>query len=114
MHELSIVMGIVDIAESEAKKAKVSSFDVIELDIGNLSGIVMEALDFAWQSAVGGTVLENAERRVNRIEAVAKCVDCNHEFVSDTLYEQCPKCQSYFTNLIKGNELKIKSLEYNT
>lgn len=112
MHELSIVIGIVDIAEAEAKKAKVKSFDLIELEIGNLSGIVIEALDFAWQSAVVGTVLENSIRRINRIEAIAKCVDCDHEFISTTLYENCPKCNSYFTNLIKGNELKIKSLEY--
>lgn len=107
-------MGIVDIAESEAKKADVTSFDVIELEIGMLSGIVMEALDFAWQSAIVDTVLEKAERKVNLIQAVAKCADCEHEFKSDTLYECCPKCGSYFTNLIKGNELKIKSLEYNT
>ena len=114
MHELSIVMGIVDIAESEAAKAGISSFDTIELDIGNLAGIVMEALDFAWQPGTKGSVLEKAERKVNRIEAIAKCVDCDHEFVSETLYESCPECGSYFTNLIQGNELRIKSLEYST
>ena len=114
MHELSIVMGIVDIAESEASKAGVSSFDVIELDIGKQSGIVMEALDFAWDSAVGGTVLERAVRKVNLIEAIAKCSKCDHEFTSETLYEACPKCGDYFTNLIQGKELKIKSLEYST
>jgi len=114
MHELSIVMGIVDIAESEASKAGISSFDVIELDIGKLSGIVMEALDFAWETAMGGTVLENAERRINLIEAIAKCSKCDHEFASETLYEACPKCGDYFTNIIKGKELRIKSLEYST
>ena len=114
MHELSIVMGIVDIAEKEAKKAGVSSFDVIELDIGKLSGIVMEALDFAWDSAVGGTVLEKAERKINRIEAVSKCSRCGHEFVCETLYDACPACGDYFTQMIQGNELKIKSLEYKT
>lgn len=114
MHELSIVMGIVDIAQKEAEKANIDSFNIIELEIGKLSGISMEALDFAWQSAVLGTVLENAERKIILIEAVAKCVDCDSEFISDTLYECCPDCGSFFTNLLKGNELKVKSLEYNS
>ncbi len=114
MHELSIVMGIIDIAEEQAKKAGVKEFDSIELEIGTLSGIVTEALDFAWQSAVGGTVLEKAERKIISIKAVSRCIDCGNEFSTAALYEKCPRCGSYVTNLIKGNELKVKSLSYNS
>ena len=52
MHELSIVTGIIDIAEEEAAKAGVKAFSGIDLEIGTLSGIVKEALDFAWDFAV--------------------------------------------------------------
>ena len=110
MHELSIVMSIVDIAEEEAAKANVKRFDTIELEIGTLAGVVMEALDFAWQTAISNTVLEHAQRKVNLVRAVARCGDCNHEYETQTLYEACPACGSYFTHLIRGNELKIKSL----
>ena len=110
MHELSIVMSIVDIAEEEAAKANVKSFDTIVLEIGTLSGIVMEALDFAWPDAVSNTVLDRAYREIHHVSAVAKCNDCSCEFEVQTLYEACPDCGSYYTRLIKGNELKIKSL----
>ncbi len=110
MHELSIVMSIVDIATEEAYKAGVSKFDSIELDIGTLSGIVFDALDFAWQATVTNTVLDGAKCNINKIQAVSQCRDCGHKFETKTLYEACPKCGSYFTLLIKGNELKIKSL----
>lgn len=114
MHELSIVMGIIEIAEKEAAKAHLSSFDSIELDIGQLSGIVLDALDFAWEIAVKDTVLANAERQINYINAQSKCLDCNTEFDSESLFEACPNCASYTTTLIKGNELKVKSLTSNT
>jgi hydrogenase nickel incorporation protein HypA/HybF len=110
MHELSIAMSIVDIAEEEAQKANIKKFSAIELEIGTLSGIVMEALDFAWPEAVKNSVLENAERSISEIKAVAQCNDCGHKFEAQTLYDACPECGSYFTRLIQGKELRIKSL----
>ncbi len=112
MHELSIVMSIVDIAEKEAIKANVDSFSQIELTIGSQSGIVMEALDFAWNSGVKNTVLENAKLSIKHIKAISKCSDCGYTFEIENLYDACPKCNSLFTDLIQGNELQISSLSY--
>jgi len=46
MHELSIALGIVDIAEKETKKAKKHKVDLIELEIGTLAGIEFDSLGF--------------------------------------------------------------------
>ena len=46
MHELSIVLGIVDIADEQVRKAHARKVDSIDLDVGTLAGIEMEALDF--------------------------------------------------------------------
>ena len=110
MHELSIVMSIVDIAEKEAIKANVKAFSQIELEIGTQSGIVLEALDFAWKSGVANTVLSHAKRSIFSVQAQAECTECNHLFDIESIYDTCPKCNSYFTEIIKGKELKIKSL----
>ena len=67
MHELSIVMGIIKIAEVEAEKAGAKNVDLIELEIGNLAGVEIEALDFAWTEAVKHTILENAKRKSDLI-----------------------------------------------
>ena len=111
MHELSIAMGIVDIAEKEVKKINASRVVVIELDIGDLSGVEMEALDFAWETATKGTVLENAERIVNRIKAKAKCMQCGFDYDVEALYDACPECKCYFKDIYQGKELRVKSLE---
>ncbi len=52
MHELSIAMGIVDIAKNEAVKHQFSEIELIELEIGTLSGVEIESLNFAWPLAV--------------------------------------------------------------
>ena len=111
MHELSIAMGIVDIAEKETSKAKATKVELIELEIGTLAGIEFDSLDFVWPSAVKDTVLENAIKKINIIHGEAKCSDCDTIFKLDNIYDACPNCNSYLKGIIKGKELLVKSLE---
>lgn len=62
MHEMSVALGIVKIAESETAKANAKRVDLIELEIGTLAGIEFESLDFVWPAAVKDTVLEKAKK----------------------------------------------------
>ena len=111
MHELSIVMGILKIAENETKKAGASKVDLIELEIGTLAGIELNALDFAWSRAISNTVLETAEKKIDVIEAKAQCMDCDHIFTLQQVYDPCPKCQNYLKGILQGKELRVKALE---
>ncbi|MEK6783825.1 MAG: hydrogenase maturation nickel metallochaperone HypA [Bacteroidota bacterium] len=110
MHELSIVMGIVDIAEEQLKKEQGHHIDQIELDIGTMAGIEFEALDFAWDAGVRNTVLSNAVRQINRIQAKARCLECGSEFQVTEAFQQCPVCEGYLNEFIQGKELRVKSL----
>ena len=110
MHELSIVQNILEIANHEVTKAKASQVNQIDLNIGMLSGVEMDALLFAWKACVPNTVLAKAKRVINRIPAKAKCVSCKHEFETNDFFAQCPACQEYLTELIQGKELIVKSL----
>ncbi len=111
MHELSIALGIVKIAEDETAKVNAAKVTKIELEIGVLSGIEIESLNFVWESAVQDTVLEKAEKEITVIEGCGKCIDCNTEFDMENIYDCCPKCNSNFKGILKGKELKVKALE---
>jgi hydrogenase nickel incorporation protein HypA/HybF len=110
MHELSIVMGIVDIAEQEAAKADAAIIEEIEIDIGCLSTIEMNAFEFAWQQAVKQTVLEKTVKKINRIKGKAICLDCDASFALENLYDACPVCKRHLIQIIEGKELRVKSL----
>ncbi len=111
MHELSVAMGIVRIAEKETAKARAKSVELIELEIGTLAGIEFESLDFVWPAAVKDTVLEHAKRHIHKIRAKGQCVDCDTIFEMEHLYDACPKCQSNFKGILQGKELRVKALE---
>jgi len=110
MHELSIVLGIVDIATNELAKSKASKIDSIELEIGKLAGVEPFALDFAWPEATKNTVLANSTKTVSYIDGLAECLECNYQFEMEFMYDECPSCKSYFKNIIKGKELRVKAL----
>jgi len=110
MHELSIVMSILDIAERETARAGGGVVEEIELDIGELSTIQMEAFTFAWDQAVKHTILEKAGRKVNRIGGKAKCLSCCIEFSIHDIFEPCPVCGDHLVEIVAGKELRVRSL----
>lgn len=110
MHELSIALSIVDVAEKEVAKINGESVSDIELEIGKLAGIEKDALEFAWPEAIKNSVLKNANRTIVWVDAEAMCNECQKTYPIRDLFDVCPYCGSYFKEINKGKELKIKSL----
>jgi hydrogenase nickel incorporation protein HypA/HybF len=111
MHELSIALGIVKIAEQEIAKSEKKKIDVIELEIGTLAGIEFDALEFVWPMAVEKTILEKSEKKIEIVKAKAKCMDCDTVFNLDFIYDACPNCNSHLKALLQGKELRVKALQ---
>ena len=103
-------MSIVNIAEDQVKKAAATRVDKIELEIGDLAGIELSALDFAWGPATRNSVLEHAEREIIQIPGRARCMECDAEFQVENLFDLCPQCQSFVTELLSGKGLRVKAL----
>jgi hydrogenase nickel incorporation protein HypA/HybF len=110
MHELSIAISIVDMAINQAKMASADRVSEVELDIGTLSGIEYESLEFALGVAARETILEKTLFRINRVEPVAECPACEHLYTPEGIYSHCPECNKQGIRLIRGTELQIKSL----
>jgi hydrogenase nickel incorporation protein HypA/HybF len=110
MHELSIVMSIIDIAHQHAEKEQATSIDEIDLDIGNLSTVEPDAFEFAWKQGVKNTLLSNAIKNINWIKGMALCSDCNNSFEIKNLYDECTHCKGHLLQIISGKELRVRSL----
>jgi hydrogenase nickel incorporation protein HypA/HybF len=110
VHEFSIAISIIEIAEKEAKAANANSITELVLDIGTQSGIEIYALETALEMAVINTSLEKAKIQINQIQAEAKCKDCSEVFIIENIFGPCPKCGGFYHEIISGKEMKIKSL----
>jgi len=113
MHELSIVMSIIETAEQQVKQHQAYRVESIDLVIGDLAGVDSHALDFAWDAAVKNTVLQSAQRNVIHKEGLAKCIECDCEFHVKEIYDPCPLCGQHLVQIIQGRELQIKSMILN-
>jgi hydrogenase nickel incorporation protein HypA/HybF len=110
MHEMSIAINIVEIAEERARLENATEVVEIDLEVGELAGVVYDALDFALSSAVKNTLLENAKINVTKIPGLAQCQRCMHEYPTDDYFSGCPVCGDFMTEIIKGKELRVKSI----
>lgn len=114
MHELSVALSVVEMATREMKKNKANGIISIELEIGKLSGVQLDSLEFAWPIAIKGTALEQAERKIHVIPGKGVCKSCNTEFELEQLFDPCPNCGEFLISLLSGRELKLKSLIFLT
>lgn len=60
MHELSIAMSIADAAAEEALRYAGTRVAAVHLRLGELSGVVKDALLFSWDASCEGTPIAGA------------------------------------------------------
>lgn len=111
MHELSLAINIVEICEQTALQNNASVITSLTLDVGKLSGVVMEALETAMESAITNTIMQNATIHYNLIQGMAQCAECGNKFDVVEIYEECPVCNSYKSSIIAGKELTVSSID---
>ena len=110
MHELSIAYSIVEIVKNEAEKANSIKVSEIELVVGTLSGIEVEALEFAMEVSIKNSIMENAKVKIIQKKAMAICKKCNFDFAITSLFDPCPNCGRFENEVYQGQEMLVKSL----
>lgn len=112
MHELSIAYSLVQTAEAAAADAGVSHVDVVYLRLGEMSGVVDDALLFGYDVATRGTCLEGSRLEIEKVPVVVYCPMCDaeHELPSIQLF-RCPVCDTPVLDIRQGREIELVSLE---
>ena len=111
MHELSIAMSIVELAEEEAKRRGVQ-VNVVHLKLGALSGVVKKALLSCYEMACENTPLQGSRLLVEDIPVVIFCPSCRAQrTLSSVQLFCCPKCGTPTSVIVQGKELEVVALE---
>jgi hydrogenase nickel incorporation protein HypA/HybF len=113
VHEVSLVLALLELADDAARREGASRIEVVHVELGALSGVVPEALAFAFAGAKAGTLAEGARLEIHLLPAVAYCVACGREFEvqSDFGVVLCPCCERPSAALRQGYELTLSRLE---
>lgn len=111
MHEIAMTESIIEMAEAEARKHGSDRIDSIKLRIGQFTGVVKEALEFAFDAARHGTLAEKAELYIEIVPMRLKCRLCDKVFSSDGHFDFfCPDCDQP-GDIISGRELQIEYID---
>jgi hydrogenase nickel incorporation protein HypA/HybF len=111
MHEVSIMEEAVRMAVDAAKSAGKSRVLALRLRVGTLSGVVPEAMRFAFDVVCSGTIAAGASLEIVSVPAACWCGTCRAEFECADFFNDCPRCHNVSGELRRGRELEIAAVE---
>ena len=108
MHELSLMTNLLDAAIAEADGAKVHA---LRIRVGPLSGVVVEALRFAFDALTPGTPAAGARLDVEETAPAFHCPRCRTDYAAPVGSYLCPNCGAADGERRGGHELELVSIE---
>jgi len=111
VHEMALTESIVEIAIEEAQKQGARRVTRLFLDVGALSCVDPEALEFCFAAVASGTAAEGAKLEIARIVGAGWCLECERSVPLTERFGACPECGRHRVQMTAGDELKVREME---
>jgi hydrogenase nickel incorporation protein HypA/HybF len=112
LHELSIAQAIVEGVLDTAERERADKVLRVRLRLGRLSGVVGDSLQFCYEMAVAGTVMEGSVLEIVELPLIIHCPACDADRILGGIQLMaCPVCGTLSGDLRQGRELEIESIE---
>jgi hydrogenase nickel incorporation protein HypA/HybF len=109
MHEYSIIQSLVDSVEAVAAQHDRARVHHLVIRIGDLAGVDRTLLQTAYDTFRLGTICENAEMTIERVEPRWECGRCHHEIPRGAVL-RCLACNEP-ARLAAGDEIILQRVE---
>ncbi len=112
MHEISLVLALVDQVEELARAQHFDRVLTIWLCVGALSGADLSCIEFCFSEVTRSSVLDGARLILQRIEVELACRVCAElSAPPDSADLCCGRCRSTDVQICKGRDFQIAELE---
>ena len=111
MHEMSLCEGMRTVIEQHAQQHAVQAVKRVRVEIGRFAGVEKDALSFAFDVVMRGSVAEGADLVMLDLPGRAMCYDCVKEVEINERLDPCPDCGGGKLMPMGGDEMRIKDLE---
>lgn len=111
MHELSLALEVLRIAEEASCRQGFRRVRSVWLEIGQLSAVDIEAMRFCLDSVMAGTLADGAALHVIEVPGQGLCFNCEKTVPLAALYDPCPDCGRYPVQATGGCEMRVRELE---
>lgn len=111
MHEMSLCENVLQIIEQQATVQKFKKVTKVWLEIGELSGVEIDAMRFCFDAVMQSSIAAKANLEIINIEGQAWCQQCRQNVAIQQRYDECPKCGNVPLQVNNGEQMRIKELE---
>lgn len=111
MHELSIAQSILEIVHQHVPEGQRSDIRSVKVQVGRLSGVVPESLEFCFSAIIEATPLGDARLDIVPTPVRAHCGECAVTFELQGTTFVCPSCKSVDLEILSGTELQVIEVE---
>lgn len=111
MHELSLVGSLLDQVQAICQERHVQRLNSVKIAVGELSGVEPPLLLSAFQELLPRYFSNSVQLHIEQVPLIAKCPLCAIEFTVRDFRFVCPQCGKDQVELLKGEELKLLSLD---
>lgn len=111
MHELSLTQSIIELAIDHARRENAKTILCLTVEIGALSGVMAEAVSFAFDVCSQDTIAQGARLEIRHIPGLGRCLVCHEQTTMETLSYVCPLCGSLALETLQGQEMKFIEME---
>ncbi len=110
MHEMSLAEGVLQIVEEKALEGGFGQVSVIHLEVGQLANVEIEALRFALDAVLAGTLADGAAVEITEVAGLGRCSDCRATVAVAARYEACPVCGGYRLDIVDGAQMRVREI----
>lgn len=112
MHELGIVVHVIDMVEEAARQNNVSKVVRVDLEVGEVSTIVPDYFRDCFKWAIKRTEhMKDCELNMVIVQGTSYCKDCKKTYRTTEYGRACPYCGGYNTYLVTGRDVMIRDIQ---
>ena len=111
MQEMSLAEGVLQLIEDSARQQRFSRVSTVWLEIGELSGVEVEAMKFCFDAVTRDSVAQGARLEIIALPGTGWCMACAATVPMSEVFGECPLCGGHQMQVTGGTEMRLKELE---
>jgi len=111
MHEMSLAEGVLQLIEDTARRQEFSKVLAVWLEVGQLSGVEAEAMEFCFDAVTRGSIAQGARLEIVATPGAGWCMQCAATVALSEVFGACPQCGTHQVQVTSGSELRVREIE---
>jgi hydrogenase nickel incorporation protein HypA/HybF len=111
MHEMALAESVREIVIEAARGNGARRVSAVRLEIGKLAQVEVDAMRFAFDVVMRGSLAESARLEIVQADGSAWCMRCSKPVAIARRGNACPACDSHQLQLTGGERMRVLEIE---